>query len=388
MKEDEAMIIATSIVLATKAGDRELVERLINANPDLYSEEDWPYVIQRRLNDAIEANSPDLIDYFVSHGAKVRDLPDERDPEKMIEDACLGGPCRKEAVRRLLELGAELNFEAEDGLRCRTLDFAISKGDLEMVELLIEYGAAFNNIYRGMTALDHARSRRQGAIADYLVSIGGKTAEEQGWVSPPEVAPELSQVIEGYARRTYAPEEILTIHEIVQCEPSIKIHVLKAGYQNVLLTEGMSSKPVPIAEGDEELRHVELELSLPWNWPLGQEALQDPAASWPVQWLRRLAFQPHQTGEPLGRLSFVSSGSPPAPFHPSTELCWWMIRYPKFWQPLYVSSEKQIAVYEVCPLFAEEYQLAQEQGVEALLERFSQNYISHINWFHRKNAAL
>ena len=116
----------------------------------------------------------------------------------------MGDRVKLNAARRLLEHGAKINFVTPDGIRCRTLIFAISKGSLEMVKLLVHHEAAFNSPERGLTALDHAVSRRQTEIADYLRSIGGQTAEESGWMPPPPPpVPVLSQVMAIYFEEEY-----------------------------------------------------------------------------------------------------------------------------------------------------------------------------------------
>ncbi len=71
-----------------------------------------------------------------------------------------------------------------------------------------------------MTALDHATSRGEHEIADYLRSIGGRTAQAMGWVPPPPPPePELSQVLAEYFEAEYL-KELGTIHGMVDSQPS------------------------------------------------------------------------------------------------------------------------------------------------------------------------
>ncbi len=61
---------------------------------------------------------------------------------------------------------------------------------------------------------------------------------------------------------------------------------------------------------------MEIEMILPKGWPTGEEMLKSDEASWPVQWLRRLAWHPHQSPQPIGKLFFYPNGSPPQPSPP------------------------------------------------------------------------
>ncbi len=96
------------------------------------------------LKHAVEVDSPSIIDVLVEFGADVNAPINSVDPEGVIEETCLVR-IKLNAARRLLEHGAKINFDTPDGIRCRTLIFAIAKGSLEMVKLLVQYGAEFNS---------------------------------------------------------------------------------------------------------------------------------------------------------------------------------------------------------------------------------------------------
>ncbi len=214
MSSNEPIPPERQAYLAVCDGDALTLRHLLTTYPDLYGSERHE-AIQYKLKYAVEVDSPDIIDVLVDFGADVNAPFGLTDPEGIIEETCLWGAVKLRAARRLLELGAQINFDTPDGIRCRTLIFAISKGSLEMVKLLIEYGAAFNSPERGMTAFDHATSRGQHEIAEYLRSIGGRTAEEMGWVPPPPPPePELSQVLAEYFEAEYL-KEFGTIHGLV-----------------------------------------------------------------------------------------------------------------------------------------------------------------------------
>ena len=366
------------------ANDFTAYRRLLLEHPLFYGD-DRASVITSNIKYAADLNSPELIDVLVEFGADVNAQDPGFRPEGAIVHTCLGGSCKVEAARRLLELGAKINHNVDGEIRCKTLDLAISKGNMEMVQLLIQYGAAFNAIHQGMTALDHALSRGRQEIADYLRTLGGKTASELGWIPPPP--PELPEIMKQYFESEFVAPPMATIQELLTCDPSIAIHVIDDGYQYILQTEGIASKPIPVDPGEEELRFVEIEMILPCDWPVGDELLKTEENSWPVTWLRRLAMHPHQSETPIGKLFFYPNGSPPQPLARNTEMSVWMLMQSRR-DPIYVSDEKQIVIYSAVPLYKEEYEVVQKHGLGELGKRFDANKIHPHQMFVRKNVGL
>ena len=365
------------------AGLRDLLRNF----PEVYGD-DRKESLNYKLKYAVRQDSPAIIEVLVEFGADVNAPVGSTDPEGVIEETCLGGPVKINAARRLLELGAKINFDTPDGVRCRTLIFAISKGSLEMVKLLVQYDAAFNSPERGLTALDHATSRGQTEIADYLRSIGGKTAKEMGWIPPPpEPEPELSRVMREYFEAEFVSTPMATIQGLLDSDPSIAIHVIDDGYQYILQTQGVAIKPIPVDPCDEDHRFIEIEMILPCDWPVGEELIKTDENAWPVTWLRRLAMHPHQSEIPMSKLFFYPNGTPPKPFAANTELSVWMLmQSPR--GPLYVTDEKQIVIYRAVPLYKEEYDLVQKYGLGELGKRFDENKIQPHQMFVRKNVGI
>lgn len=371
--------------LAIQANDATWLRQILTSYPQLFGC-DRKRALEYDLKHAVEVDSPSIIDVLVEFGADVNAPINSVDPEGVIEETCLVR-IKLNAARRLLEHGAKINFDTPDGIRCRTLIFAIAKGSLEMVKLLVQYGAAFNSPERGLTALDHAVSRGQNEIADYLRSIGGKTAEEMGWIPPPPPPEsELSEVMDSYFEAEYLTK-LGTIHGLLDSDPVIDIHLFDEGVKIILHTQGMAMRPIPTDSGQEELRFVEIEMALPQGWPIGDEMLKTDEAAWPVQWLRRLAYHPHQDEQPIGKLFFYPNGSPPKPFANTTEMCFWMLMLSNK-PPVYVSEEKQIMIYIAVPLYKEEYELVQRHGLGELGRRFDENKIYPHQMFFRKNVGM
>ncbi len=190
---------------------------------------------------------------------------------------------------------------------------------------------------------------------------------------------------------SYFEEEYLTklgtIHGLLDSDPVIDIHLFDEGVKIILHTQGMATRPIPTDSGQEELRFVEIEMALPQGWPTGDEMLKTDEAAWPVQWLRRLAYHPHQDEQPIGKLFFYPNGSPPKPFANNTEMCFWMLMLSNK-PPVYISEEKQIMIHIAVPLYKEEYELVQRHGLGELGRRFDENKIYPHQMFFRKNVGM
>jgi len=139
-----------------------------------------------------------------------------------------------------------------------------------------------------------------------------------------------------------------------------------------LVTCGMSELPmrISIENPDDlgrvpELRHAELLLALPPDWPLTPEAFEKEEHYWPVRWLKKLARFPHLHEGWLGLGHTVPNGDPPEPFAANTRLCGWLVD-----QPLLCPAELQelriggkvINFYATVPLYEEEMALKVRQG--------------------------
>lgn len=365
---------------AFDANDFTKYRELLLKHPELYGN-NRKSVLDNKIKYAVDLNSPEMLDVLVELGGDVN----AREPDGAIVYTCLGGCCKVDVARRLLEHRARINYVVDGQLFCETLALAISKGNLEMVKLLVDYGAAINGIDMGMAPLDRAIIADCPEIADYLRSIEAKTAAEQGWVPPPP--PDLRNVMREYFETEFVSPPMATIQGLLDSDPSIAIHVIDDGYQYILQTEGIASTPIPVEPGDEEYQFIEIELILPCDWPVGEELLKTDENAWPVTWLRRLAMHPHQSAIPITKLFFYPNGSPPKPFASNTELSVWMLmQAPR--EPLYISDDKQIVIFRAVPLYKEEYDLVQKHGLGELGKRFDENKIQPHQMFVRKNVGL
>jgi Suppressor of fused protein (SUFU) len=155
-----------------------------------------------------------------------------------------------------------------------------------------------------------------------------------------------------------------------------------------VVTCGMSELPmrVPIEDPEDlgrvpELRHAELLLALPPDWPLTPEAFQKEENYWPVRWLKKLARFPHLHEGWLGLGHTIPNGDPPEPFAANTRFCGWLVDQPilfaKELQTLRVAG-KAINFYAIVPLYQEEMTLKVRQGSGALGRLFDRAKITEL----------
>ncbi|MBL8818317.1 MAG: suppressor of fused domain protein [Planctomyces sp.] len=201
----------------------------------------------------------------------------------------------------------------------------------------------------------------------------------------------MSQWVE-HLIRTLGQPEPLSWQEIVFGQPEIKIHIVRLPDENatVLVTEGMSSRPMKVPDGMEEFRYAELACWLRDDWPLDEESLRKPEFFWPMQWLRKCALYPHHNETWLGGpFTIMANDDPPLPLGPGTELsCLLLLAsyhpYGK-WQR---TDGQHVVVYDVLPIYTEERNLERNEGLAALLDRLQEYAISPTLHPRRVNVGL
>jgi len=188
-------------------------------------------------------------------------------------------------------------------------------------------------------------------------------------------------------------EPATVFHEILSHLVHIDVHVVaptEARPFYTLVTSGMSDKPMAVPEGCEELRHAELMLCLPPDWPMEQESWKDENNFWPIKTLKFLARMPHEYETWLGPDHTVPNGDPPDPFG-NSKLCCAFIGLPdtasEEFVELKINDEKTILFYAVFFIYKEEMELKMKKGAEELWKRFAENQITELLDINRKNVA-
>jgi hypothetical protein len=328
-------------------------------------------------------------------------------------------------AKRLVEMGVDVN--ARGGVSNGTaLNVAASKGHVPIVEYCLTCGAEFDTsepernpligaVYGGhktvvetllrhgldpnvthildngtrRNALSYARRRGQNEIAELLLAAGCATPAATLAVTNQETNRTLLSMME----ERYGEVSEITMPEIfpIDDESYIRLYAIRPSDRHhcwTLFTVGMSAVPMTVPDGQEVYRFAELLIHLPASWPMpfGTESSKEPG--WPVSWLHQIAYYPYQENTWLGgRWTIISNDEPPEPFASNTGLsCMLLIADFAGWSPIIVDN-KQIHVYTLVPIYAEERDLETQFGVPELLRRFDQAGVTTIVDSSRMNVA-
>jgi hypothetical protein len=174
-------------------------------------------------------------------------------------------------------------------------------------------------------------------------------------------------------------------HELLSDAVHLDVHWVKpspARPYHFLATSGMSDRPMSVPQGVAAPRHIELVVTLPERWWIGDEAFRSDNWYWPVRQLKTLARFPHKYDAWLGEGHTVTNDDPPQPLAPGTRLCGAILlrpqHVPEAFRELRVDARKTIRFLAVVPLYEEEIALKMRDGTEALLERLRRRGVTDV----------
>jgi hypothetical protein len=185
-------------------------------------------------------------------------------------------------------------------------------------------------------------------------------------------------------------------HEIVSDDLHIDVHHVAPGSGcdfHVLVTSGMSARPMTVPSECEEFAYAEMVAVLPADWPISQEAFEDENNYWPVRLIKRLARYPHEHGSWLGfGHTIANEGDPPEAFAPSTKQNAVVILPPLSLAEDFASLEtgvgaQTIRFWAAIPLYWEELQLKLQSGSDGLLAAFDKHRVGDVIDPARPNVA-
>jgi len=161
----------------------------------------------------------------------------------------------------------------------------------------------------------------------------------------------------------------------------------------VLVTSGMSERPMTTPAGEDVPRYAEVFAILPAGWPLYGAPLDDERNYWPLRMLKQLARYPHVHETWLGSGHSLNDGEGQAkPFAPNTRLSAIILlesnTLPKQFQVLRGPGGRKIHFLVAVPLYWEELQLKLREGTQALLAAFAAHDVTDCIDPHRTNVAL
>ena len=166
-------------------------------------------------------------------------------------------------------------------------------------------------------------------------------------------------------------------------------HVAPVDSRNyhTLITAGMSHRAMQVPSEMDAPRHLELMVTLPASWKVGDEAQQ---WNWPIRQLQYLARYPHDYRTWLGWGHAIPNGKPPQSFANNTQLCGAILvpslLVPRAFYEL-ATDDRQIAFFSVVPLYKEELELRDREGMEALFTQLLEHDINDVVNPRRRNVC-
>jgi hypothetical protein len=151
----------------------------------------------------------------------------------------------------------------------------------------------------------------------------------------------------------------------------------------VLVTSGLSDRPMQAPEGYEDCCYAELYLCLPPSWPLETEDFRDERNYWPIRLLQMLGRFPHVFDAWLWMYHTLPNFDPPQAYADNTRLCGAMlgppISVPMDFASLQPPDSPAIYFFSVLPLYQDEMNFKIKNGGKPLLANlFKQGVVADI----------
>jgi len=215
--------------------------------------------------------------------------------------------------------------------------------------------------------------------------------EVTGW--EPALAEDHIEEISDHIERCLGPIEMV-YHEIISDTVHIDVYHVPPSDRypfHIMVTSGMSDRPMNVPEGVGTSPYVELMVMLPPDWKISQEAFSDERWYWPVRSLKFLARFPHKVNSWFCAGHTIGNGNPPAPFADNTKLDSILFLPPvgdfDDFSTLALKDGKSIQFLAIVPLYREELALKMNKGMSALLEAFDRHNMDNVIDPKRKNVA-
>jgi hypothetical protein len=166
-------------------------------------------------------------------------------------------------------------------------------------------------------------------------------------------------------------------HEIYSELVHVDIHVVPPTKKRpswLLITSGMSDRPMHTPQEAKHLRFAELAIALPKWWKLDERALKSERWYWPIRWMKVLARFPHEFETWFCYLHTVPMSEEfPAPGTKFAGVLFWAdSEFPeKFWKLPVAKTKKIIHFLSPLPIYEEEMALRLKENSETLIDRMS-----------------
>jgi hypothetical protein len=159
---------------------------------------------------------------------------------------------------------------------------------------------------------------------------------------------------------------------------------------HVLVTSGLSDRPMKAPAGCEDCRYAELYLCLPESWLLATQDFKNENNYWPIRLLQMLGRFPHVFGAWLWIYHTLPNFDPPQAYAKSTSLCGAMlgptVSLPMDFASLRTPGSEAISFFSVLPLRKDEMDFKIKNGGESLLANLFKQGVTDIVNAGRKSV--
>lgn len=331
---------------------------------------------------AASKGTPEMIEFLYNAGSDISRVENEKLP---ITYAVMKE--KVDNVKKLIELGAELNSEESVG---NPLIMAMAVNNAQIAKMLINAGIDLTIQYATRDdywwdVLSYAKYYGCTEIHQMIMDKMKADGIDYDAITPlTEEDFEDDIVLEDYYE-TYLGKVAIVYDEVdlqkkiydeeirLISEVDLFIDVIMPDKDRdyiTLFTVGMSE--VPMAETVDGQKFAELIMKLPADWDISQEALSDMTKNWPFRMMLKTAHLGHKfQGKYVDETTVIPSGNPNDAilyFNGDTELSSVMLCKSEDIPSLKVDDEMTIDFFTLIPIAEEETDLVKKIGSLALKE--------------------
>ena len=392
-KKPNTPLLNQTVQKAIREGKLDVLQQLDENNEDVLH----AYTpVGTVLHLAAESNQLVIVKWLLESGM---DIDEESFPYKDTAIASAAGEGHYEMVRYLLQQGATINFESPHPYK-DVLFSAILSGNKEVVRLLIDHGVDTTiRYFERKDAELMAKEQNQTEIlaliqahnatlpADHVPRTTPKEEYDDEDYEDEEEEEEYEEpsshaVIRAAFEEVYGPIQT-TYYQNFPSEVPIQAHIIAPSAAHpyyVLFTTGMSDRAVGY-----NLLYVENMMKVPADWLEGGADWLDREKIWPINWLIKLAYIPHDENvQPARGVIVPNKGDLADPYGIETYLSCMLISAPTASdiQHLQVEGE-EIRIDELVPVYKAEWQYAEANGYTALQEKLTAAQVQEVIDFQR-----
>lgn len=191
------------------------------------------------------------------------------------------------------------------------------------------------------------------------------------------------------------PEEVIEFYDVESEKNPIDIYWIKPNNEfrpySILMTCGLSAKPMIINKTNNKNEFVELVMLLPKDWDLDDKKLNNEKQNWPIEHLRSIAKIPFEDNTGIGFGDLFNYDEDENFTFPGTNftgsIIFNSITLPDEFTNIEFNTEK-IKLLVVIPLYIEELHFVEDNEPNLLIDKFNKTKITDIVDLSRINTCL